>query len=63
MYLDSTGKTLGEQLKVKRTYDGKRLADLSQELGIPMAYLSQFENNKIVLSKKHTDVIKQYLQQ
>lgn len=61
MYLDSTGKTLGEQVKVKRTYEGKKQIDLATQLGIPLAYLSQFENNKKILGKDHLEAVNQYL--
>ena len=61
MYLDITGKTLGEQTKIKRTYEGKKQIDLATQLGIPLAYLCQFENNRKILGKENLESINQYL--
>lgn len=63
MNLDITEKTLGEQVKLKRIYEGKKQPALATELQIPLAYLSQFENNKRQLNSQHLERIKQYLQQ
>lgn len=61
MFLDTTGKSLGEQLKVKRTYENKTQLALSYELGIPLVYLSKLENNKIVLSPQYERIVRDYL--
>lgn len=61
MYLDITGMTLGEQTRLKRVYEGKKQIELATELQLPLAYLSQFENNRKILGKENLERINQYL--